>query len=163
MANRSAPARTVPATSDDFRQIAKSAGLKLEGQLQEDSGSARKRIGFDSYEIQPYEKILAEVKKEFRENVRNVGSARGEGFVSYVFYQEFRNLHGGGDFEWRSIRLITSDASLDRSKYSETPGNPWALPLLVGEHNIVGQPLSLYHGFEVRKGDILLGYNIKET
>ncbi|KAI7722805.1 hypothetical protein KC353_g184 [Hortaea werneckii] len=129
MCDDSAPATAVAATSDNFREAAKSAGLKLEKKLQDDSDSARKRNGFDSYEIEPYDDILMEVKQKFKDN-------------------EFKRLHGGGDFEWRSIRLITSDTSLDRSKYSETPGNPWALPLLVGSHNTAGQPLSIYHGFE---------------
>lgn len=71
MCDDSAPATAVAATSDNFREAAKSAGLKLEKKLQDDSDSARKRNGFDSYEIEPYDDILMEVKQKFKDNVRS--------------------------------------------------------------------------------------------
>lgn len=79
------------------------------------------------------------------------------------FNQEFQHLHGDGDFDWRTLRLITHDASLGKHKYSEAPGDAWALPLLVGGNNTVGQPLSLHESFDVKRGDIYFGFRIKRT
>lgn len=152
------PARNVTSTSDDFRRIVRATGDELKDRLQGDLESATAYKGFVDFKLRPYEDLLREVMDHFKEDVCDLFSRKGTVAHSY---QEFPVLHGGGDLVWRTIRLITEDASLDKTKYSETPGNPWALPLLVGEHGTVGQPKSLLQSFDVRKGDILLGYNIK--
>lgn len=75
--------------------------------------------------------------------------------------QVFKYVHGDGKFEWRPIRFITLDASLDRDKTNEIARDLWALPLLVGKHNTVGQPLPVYKMVDLEKGDILLGYRLR--
>lgn len=69
-------------------------------------------------------------------------------------------MHADGDFEWRSIRLITRTVSLDKSKCSEVPRSLWALPLVVGRDNTVGQPVRLCELYEMSEGDIYLGYEV---
>jgi hypothetical protein len=69
-------------------------------------------------------------------------------------------LHHGGDFEWRSIRLITRTVSLNKSKCNEAPENLWALPLVVGSNNTVGQPVRLCELYEMSEGDVYLRYNV---
>ncbi|KAM0714565.1 hypothetical protein Q7P37_009861 [Cladosporium fusiforme] len=143
MADDPAPARDSIATSEDFRRIARAAGIELKQILQNDWQRATRYVGFLEFELKPYEDILKKVMDRFREI-------------------EFQSVHGGGDFDWRPIRLITHDASLDKDKTNEIPRDLWALPLLVGENNTVGQPLPVHKMIEVGQGDILLGYRTRE-
>lgn len=71
----------VDVTSVDFRAVAKSTGNALRRKLQEDSDSAIKNNGFDSFKIKPYEKDLENLMKLFRETVRGTGPARKKNFT----------------------------------------------------------------------------------
>ena len=69
-------------------------------------------------------------------------------------------MHANDAFEWRSIRLITRTVSLDKNKCSEMSGSLWALPLVAGRVNTVGQPVRLCELCEMSEGDVYLGYEV---
>jgi hypothetical protein len=76
MADNPKPARTIPATSDDFRRAAQLAGTKLRERLPEDSEYATHFPGFDSYNAKHYQAILGELMEKFKNNVCSHGLAR---------------------------------------------------------------------------------------
>lgn len=162
MVDHLAPTQAVPATSDDFRAAAKAAGGALREKLRKDSYAAGKQIrtGFESYRYEPYDEILEEVKTRFREQVGNRSSIQRIDLAPYIFCQEFPNLLHGSDFEWRTIRLITQDVALDEARLFELPMSLWALPLLVGDHNTIGQPIRLCELSKMTEGDIYFGYEV---
>jgi hypothetical protein len=76
MADNPKPARTTPATSDDFRRAAQLAGTKLRERLPEDSEYATHFPGFDSYNAKNYQAILGELMEKFKKNVCSHGLVR---------------------------------------------------------------------------------------
>lgn len=69
MADQPEPARSVTATSDDFRKLAKSAGDELKAKLQEDLDSATTFSGFVEFEWNPYKDVLKAVMDRFEKHV----------------------------------------------------------------------------------------------
>lgn len=81
MAEDPVPIEGVAVKSGDFRAVTKATGDALRRKLEEDTDSAIKNKGFDSYEIKPYEKDLENVMKLFRETVRGTSPARRKTFT----------------------------------------------------------------------------------
>jgi hypothetical protein len=163
MADNPKPARTTPATSDDFRRAAQLAGTKLRERLPEDSEYATHFPGFDSYNAKNYQAILGELMEKFKKNVCSHGLVRFMWSISHAFQQEFQDLHPGGAIVWGAIRLITQDDAAGNSTYNKDPGEIWALPLLAGGDSTIGQPLNRNDITEVKEGQIFLGYKVTEA
>jgi hypothetical protein len=163
MADGATPARTPPATSDDFRRDAKLAGNELRKRLPKDSETATHYPTFDSYSTKRYEDILGEVMAQFKRNVRSYCLVQFEWFESHGLQQEFPRLHPGESLSWGAVRLITQDETAGNVKHNKDPGEIWALPLLVGGDNMIGQPLNRNDITEVKEGEIFLGYKVTRT
>lgn len=79
------------------------------------------------------------------------------------FQQEFPRLHPGESLSWGAIRLITKDETAGDTRLSKMPSDIWALPLLSGGNNPIGQPLNRNDITEVKEGEIFLGYKVTRT
>jgi hypothetical protein len=70
MADGPAPARNVTTTSEDFHDIAETAGLQLQAAMKKDMESVTQTSGFAPFPIEDYQKVLADVMKHFSTKVR---------------------------------------------------------------------------------------------
>jgi hypothetical protein len=163
MADSPAPTRDVDAASEGFRGIAKAAGKELKEVLQRDFESAAKYQGFADFDIEPYQKILKDVMKDFETQVGFTNAAHSQGYVAQTSRQVFGQRHqGGSKLEWRVIRLITKPKSFDETSYGSRPGDPWILALNVRAEENIGQSFSVKKEHSVEAGDVFLGYAVKQ-
>jgi hypothetical protein len=158
-------ARNIAATSDEFRELAKSAGKILNEATQKDMRSASRTPGFIPIDIDQHKETLQDVKKHFELKVRNYwlrGRVDNENDVAYRLIQEFERLHPGGNIRWhKSIHVITQSALIDESLFGDAEEDILLLPLFVGKtenQDKIGQPSSLKTTFRIFEGDILLFY-----
>ncbi|KAI3481373.1 hypothetical protein L1887_56340 [Cichorium endivia] len=112
-----------------------------------------------------FRRIARDAGSDLRQNLQHdKPSAVHKGFREFAledYEDDLKDVKREFEGTWRPIRFITLDASLDRDKTNEIARDLWALPLLVGKHNTVGQPLPVYKMVDLEKGDILLGYRLR--
>lgn len=156
-----APLQGSSATTDDFHEIAKKAGIQLKEALQKDLESGTNYEGFSQFEIKPYRDILKGVMERFETQVGDIHIAYEEESVSQISLQVFKERHeGGGRVEWRVIRLITRPRSFDENSFGGRPGNPCILALLVKKEVNIGLSYSLHKEHTVEEGDVFIGYEV---
>lgn len=160
-------ARDIAATSDGFRQLAKSAGKILNEAMQKDLRSASENPGFIPIDIDKHEETLQHVKDHFEREVCNYwlrGHADNKNNVAYRLKQEFGRLHPGGNIRWHKwIHIITQSTLIEKSLFGDAEEEILLLPLFVGKaenQDKIGQPSSLKTNFRIFEGDILLFYKI---
>jgi hypothetical protein len=69
----------------------------------------------------------------------------------------------GGKLIWGKIFVTINDIIFDGSKHSNKPGDFWVLVLSIAEGDMIGQSLNLKTKLEIKKGGILLGYEITKV
>ena len=69
----------------------------------------------------------------------------------------------GGKLIWGKIFVTVNDIIFDGSKHSNKPGDFWVLVLSISEGDMIGQSLNLKTKLEIKKGGILLGYEITKV
>jgi hypothetical protein len=69
----------------------------------------------------------------------------------------------GGKLVWGKIFVTINDIMFDGSKHSNKPGDFWVLVLSIAEGDMIGQSLNLKTKLEIKKGGILLGYEITKV
>lgn len=156
-------AQDVAATSDEFRELAKDAGLGLNVPLQGYIASADKSHGFVIHEIEHYVKILQKALLRFQEEVRAIHPTYQEESSVCLTSQEISKLHPGSRIRWHKyVHVITDSEKLGTPPLSEEIRDLLMLPVFIGEgkaqDKIVGQPLSFKASFHLVTGDILLFY-----
>ena len=69
----------------------------------------------------------------------------------------------GGKLVWAKVFVTINDIIFDGSKHSSKPGDFWVLVLSIAEDDVIGQSLNLKTKLEIKKGSILLGYEIAKA
>lgn len=159
-------ARDIAATSDTFRELAKSAGETLNDATRKGITSTDKARGFRLVDIKQHQETLQNAIGHFELKVRNnrLHSADKEDHVAYRPLQEFPRLHPGKSIRWhKSIHIIIQYVKIGESTFGEAEEELLLLPLYVGraeDQDKIGQPSSPRASFQLFEGDILLFYKI---
>jgi hypothetical protein len=66
----------------------------------------------------------------------------------------------GGKLIWAKVYVANNDFSFDGSMHSSKQGDFWVLVLAVVDEDTIGVSLNLKTRQEIKKGSILLGYEI---
>ncbi|KAL1582042.1 hypothetical protein WHR41_09296 [Cladosporium halotolerans] len=138
-------ARDIAATSDTFRELAKSAGETLNDATRKGITSTDKARGFRLVDI-----------KQHQETLQNA--------IGHFELKEFPRLHPGKSIRWhKSIHIIIQYVKIGESTFGEAEEELLLLPLYVGraeDQDKIGQPSSPRASFQLFEGDILLFYKI---
>jgi hypothetical protein len=86
-----------------------------------------------------------------------------EEFVTQPFSQVSKDRHPGGTLHWRKVFIIQQATGFDEETYKHTQKDLWLLALSVLDRSKAGESLSLHTSFEVKGGEIYLGYEVTKS